>query len=103
MELILLIAICIIAWFWLDSLAARDAAVAKGHDLVQRTNLQLLDETVSCTRLRIGRNGRGHVQFLRTFEFEVSANGADRMYCTLVLLGKELQSWYIPPYLQAVN
>ncbi len=103
MELILIILVSMSAWFWLDTLSARDAAISKGHELVQRTNLQLLDDTVACSRLRFARNSKGHLQFLRTYEFEVSANGSDRMQCTLVLLGKNLQSWYIPPYLQAVH
>ena len=103
MENQLLIAIFLLAWFWLDSLSARDAAIAKGQDLTHRTNLQLLDESVACSRLRLGRNSKGHVQILRTYEFEVSASGGDRMQCQLVLLGRDLQSWYIPPYLQAVH
>lgn len=53
--------------------------------------------------LTFRRNAKGHVQILRTYEFDVSANGGDRMHCHLVLLGRDLQSWYIPPYLQAVH
>ena len=103
MENILLITIILLAWFWLDSISARDHAVTKGHDLSQRTSLQLLDESVACVRLRLGRNAKGHVQIQRTYEFDVSAKGGDRMHCHLVLLGRDLQSWYIPPYLQAVQ
>jgi len=103
LENILLIAIILLAWLWFDSISARDAAIAKGHDLTNRTHLQLLDESVACVRLRLGRNAKGHVQIQRTYEFDVSANGGDRMHCHLVLLGRDLQSWYIPPYLQAVH
>jgi hypothetical protein len=103
LENILLITILLLAWYWLDSLSARDQAITKGHDLTQRTQLQLLDESVACVRLRLGRNVKGHVQIQRTYEFDVSANGGDRMHCHLVLLGRDLQSWYIPPYLQAVQ
>lgn len=103
MENILLITIILLALLWFDSLSARDAAIAKGHDLTHRTNLQLLDESVACVRLRLQRNTKGHVQIQRTYEFDVSANGGDRMHCHLVILGRDLQSWYIPPYLQAVH
>lgn len=103
MELFLLAAVIAITWFWLDSIAARETAVNTGRDLADRCSLQLLDETVACTRLRLGRNSRGHVQVMRTYNFEVSANGSDRLECNLVLLGKQLQSWYIPPYLQSVH
>ena len=103
MENILLIAMILVAWLWFDIISARDAAISKGHDLTKRTNLQLLDESVACVRLRLSRNPKGHVQIQRTYEFDVSANGGDRMNCHLVLLGRDLQSWYIPPYLQAVH
>lgn len=103
MELILLLAIAIGAWLWFDTVGARDQAVERGRDLAERWNLQLLDETVSCSRIWFARNHKGHMQLMRTYEFEVSTNGVDRMECNLVLLGRQLQSWYIPPYLQPLH
>ena len=100
MELILLLILMLVAWFWLDSMDKRERAIVLGHDLASRFNLQLLDETVACSKLWLGRKGRGHVQFLRTYEFEVSANGADRLHCNLLLLGNQLGTWHIPPYQQ---
>lgn len=100
MEIFLLITTVLAAWFWLDSISVRETAVTTGRDLADRCSLQLLDETVACSKLRLRRNPRGHVQLLRTYEFELSASGAERLSCHLVLLGKQLQSWHIPPYLQ---
>lgn len=88
------------AWGWLDSVASREAAIKLGRELARRWNLQLLDETVACTHLRLRRNARGHLRLLRTYDFEVSSNGSDRLECQLQLLGKQLESWHIPPYLQ---
>lgn len=103
MEIFLLITAIAAAWFWLDSIAVRETAINTGRDLADRYDLQLLDETVACTRLRMGRNSRGRIQLMRTYDFEVSANGSDRLECNLVLLGNQLQSWYIPPYLQPLH
>ncbi len=100
LEIILIIVMLLGAWYWLDSISSREAAVSTGRDLAHRWNLQLLDETVACTRLRLGRNSRGQLKIMRTYEFEVSTSGSDRLECHLVLLGKQLQSWHIPPYLQ---
>ena len=102
-ETLLLILIILAAWFWLDSIAKREIAIAFGHELAQRCNLQLLDETVACNGLSIRRDSRGHAQLLRLYDFDVSANGADRMQCNLQLLGKQLQTWNIPPYAQPVH
>jgi hypothetical protein len=103
LENILLISFVLLAWLWFDSISARDIAIEKGRDLTERVNLQLLDESIACVKIRLARNTKGHMQIQRTYEFDVSANGGDRMHCHLILLGKSLQSWYIPPYLQAVN
>jgi hypothetical protein len=100
-ETLLLALLLLAAWFWLDSISKREIAIQHGRDLAGHCNLQLLDETVACNRLRVARDSRGHVQLLRMYEFDVSANGADRMQCNLQLLGKQLQTWHIPPYAQA--
>ncbi|HAF00929.1 MAG TPA: DUF3301 domain-containing protein [Methylophilaceae bacterium] len=103
MEIILLIILILGAWFWLDSVAKREIAVNFGQSLANRCQLQLLDETVACTKMSVGRDSRGHAQFQRFYEFEVTANGTERMQCHLQLLGDQLISWHIPPYLQPVN
>ena len=103
LEIFLLVTLILAGWFWFDSVTVREVATATGRDLAYRCGLQLLDETVACGKLRLGRNSRGHVQLLRTYDFEVSASGAERLQCTLVLLGKQLQSWHIPPYLQPLH
>lgn len=103
LEVFLIFAVMLGAWFWSDSIAARELAILTGRDLADRCSLQLLDETVACSRIRLGRNSKGQVQIVRSYDFEVSANGADRLECNLVLLGRQLQSWHIPPYLQPLH
>ncbi len=102
-EFLLLALLLAAGWFWLDSIAKREVAVALGRELAGRWQLQLLDETVACTQIRLGRDTRGHAQLQRLYAFEVSASGAERMQCSLVLLGKQLQSWHIPPYVQPIH
>ena len=100
MELVLILILISLAWFWLDCMDKRERAIVLGNDLASRLNLQLLDDTVASSKLWLGRNSRGHVQLLRTYEFEVSVNGADRLHCHLTLLGNQLGTWHIPPYQQ---
>jgi len=103
MELILIFILLVIAWFWIDSLDKRERAISLGTELASRFNLQMLDETVMCSRIWFGRNRKGHVQLLRTYAFDVSASGDDRLHCNLVLLGNHLSAWHIPPYLQPTH
>lgn len=100
LETILLALLLLSAWLWLDSIAKREIAINYGRELAGRYSLQLLDETVACMQIRIGRDSRGHAQLQRLYEFEVSASGTERMQCNLQLLGKHLQTWHIPPYVQ---
>lgn len=102
-EILLLVITVLIAWFWLDTVSKREIAITIGRELAKRCDLQLLDETVACTKIWVGRNSRGHAQLVRIYEFEVSADGESRLQCSLQLIGKQLQSWDIPPYLQPMH
>ncbi len=102
-ETLLLALILLLAWFWFDSVTKREAAIRIGRELAARCNLQLLDETVACKKIGLARNSRGQMQLSRLYEFEVSADGHSRLMCNLELLGKQLQNWHIPPYLQPVH
>lgn len=103
LETTLLLLLIISAWFWQDSVSKREIAVKIGRELAGRYQLQLLDETVACSKLSLGRDSRGHAQLLRLYAFEVSANGAERLQCSLQLKGSMLQEWHIPPYIQPEN
>ena len=100
MELILLFVLLAGAWFWLDSISKREIATEFGHQITARMQLQLLDETVACQKIRLARDSRGQMQIQRTYLFETTASGSERLQCSLVLRGKLLQSWDIPPYAQ---
>lgn len=102
-EILLIILVVIMSWFWLDSIAKREIAITVGRDLASRWNLQLLDESVACNKIRLGRDQLGQLKFIRTYDFEVSADGQSRLGCHLELLGKHLLSWHIPPYLQPMH
>lgn len=102
-EILLLVIILFIAWYWFDSITKREIAVFTGRELAGRYQLQLLDDTVACKRVRLGRNNNGQMQLKRQYEFEVSADGRSRLSCNLELLGKQLQQWHIPPYEQPLH
>ena len=98
MELTLLIILVAIAWFWLDSLNARDVALSAGKQASERYQLQFLDDTVAIAKLRTGRDENGRIKLRRTYHFEVSDTGNDRLVCSITLLGKQVENIDIPPY-----
>lgn len=98
MELALLLATLALAWFWLDSTRSRELAIAAGQQAAEKYGLQFLDETVAMTRLRAGRDQNGRLRLKRTYGFEVSGTGADRMECSITLLGRHVDALDIPPH-----
>jgi hypothetical protein len=84
--------------FWIDSLRARERALAAGRAACERNGLQLLDETVAGAGLRLGRNEDGELRIRRVFVFEFSDNGNNRRRGSVVVLGSEVQDLYIEPY-----
>jgi hypothetical protein len=86
------------AWFWIDSVSKREIALKLGRQIAERWQLQFLDETVACSRVGFARDGNGRMQLLRTYTFDVSSQGLERMACHLQLRGGQLLSWHIPPY-----
>jgi len=86
------------AFFWVDSLRAREHALAAGRDACRRYGVQLLDETVQFAALRLGRNDEGRLRLRRTYTFEFSDTGNNRRYGAIVMLGAHLQDMQLEPY-----
>jgi hypothetical protein len=84
--------------FWLDSLKARERAVAAGRSACERYSLQFLDDTVAFARLRLARDEEGQVKFKRTYTFEFSDTGNNRRHGAIVMLGGQLADLHMEPY-----
>ena len=85
-------------WFWIDSLRARERALAAGRGACERNGLQLLDETVQFARLRLARDDAGRLRLRRTYSFEFSDTGDNRRHGAIVMLGGDLQDMQFEPY-----
>jgi hypothetical protein len=85
-------------FFWIDSLRARERAVEAGRSACKRYALQFLDDTVSFSRLRLGRDDEGQLKLARTYTFEFSDTGNNRRHGAIVILGGELQDVRLEPY-----
>ena len=89
-EIAALLALGGVAWFWLDSLKAREAGVLAARRACAREGVQFLDETVVGRGLRLARDERGHMVLRRAYEFEYSLTGNDRYHGSVVLEGREV-------------
>lgn len=85
-------------FLWLDSLRARERALAAGRSACERYSLQFLDDTVSFSRLRLARDEEGQIRLSRTYTFEFSDDGNNRRHGAIVMLGAELLDLRLEPY-----
>ncbi len=86
------------AWFWVDSLRARERALEAGRRACERYGVQFLDDTVAGLGVRIVRDEEGRVMLRRTYRFEFSSSGNDRRAGAIVISGAELADLSMEPY-----
>ena len=86
-EIIAVLAIAALAWLWLDSLKAREAAVTAGRSACEAEGLLFLDDTVSIAGLKLVRDEAGQVRIQRAYAFEYSDTGDNRLQGSVVMLG----------------
>jgi len=87
MEVVGILLLAALAWLWLDSLKAREAAVRAAREVCVAEGLQLLDWTVAITSLKLARNESGRIQLQRAYDFEYSDTGNNRLKGNVVLRG----------------
>src|SRR4030095_10819487 len=77
----------VIAWFWLDSLKAREAAISARLNACESEGLILLDDTVAIASLKPARRDDGRLQLQRAYDFEYTDTGNNRIKGSVVMLG----------------
>jgi hypothetical protein len=78
------------AWFWLDSMRAREIATGICAEYCRSRGLQFLDQTVALKKLRLRRDASGRLRVCRTYGFEFTDSGAVRYPGEAVMLGPRL-------------
>jgi len=84
--------------FWIDSLRARERALAAGRRACERYGVQLLDETVAIAKVRLVRDEDGRLRIARTYTFEFSDTGNNRRQGAVALRGGEVIDLQVEPY-----
>lgn len=83
------------AW-WSAARAAAERAVDVGRSACESAGVQLLDQTVHATGLKLRRRTDGRLGWERSFRFEYSDDGIERHVGRLVLAGDQLVSFSGP-------
>jgi hypothetical protein len=87
-----LMALLATAWFWYDSLAARESANAAALETCQGTGAALLDGTVAFRRIEAVRVAGGSLGLRRTYVFDYTRDGATRQQGFVVMTGRSVDT-----------
>jgi len=90
--LALLVLAGVLAWFWQDSLAARERANSVAMEACERLSLQFLDGTVAFARIGWTRVAGGWIALRRTYVFDYTANSIERLQGFVVLIGHRVDT-----------
>lgn len=97
-ELVSLLLIGALVWFWLDSLNAREAGMEASRAACNAEGAQLLDDNVAIRSTWLARDDDGQVRIKRTYGFEYSDTGNNRRNGSVTLLGRRVIALYIAPH-----
>lgn len=81
-----------LAWFWFDSIRAKETATRAASNACQSISAQLLDQTVALKRIRLSRDKQGRLQLERSFNFDLSLDRQERSSGRVILLAKQISS-----------
>ena len=90
--LALLAAMLALAWFWHDSLGARESANRVARDACEGIGAQFLDGTVSFRTLGPARSPSGRMTLRRTYVFDYTTDGVNPRQGFVILTGHSVDS-----------
>lgn len=89
------IVIALIAWFWANSLRARELALDLSRQACASMGVQFLDQTVSISKLGIGRAPSGSMTIHRVYSFEFTNDGSHRWKGQVALQGGKVKAIHL--------
>jgi len=98
MSVLLLIAFGLFVWYVFDTMQAKETALFQVKVYCTIKNIQILDDVVGGSKLRLKRNKSGQLQFLREFSFEFASIGETRYKGKAIMLGRILKEITVEPY-----
>ena len=89
-EIVCIILFGALVWFWLESLMVREAAIRAARTACEAEGLILLDYTVAISAMKPARDERGRLKLQRSYDFEYSDTGDNRLKGSVVLMGRRV-------------
>ncbi|VAW74623.1 hypothetical protein MNBD_GAMMA12-3519 [hydrothermal vent metagenome] len=97
-ELILILGVAVLIWFWLESMKISESARAIGAENCRKNSVQFLDDTVHLVAIKFGRNNHGRVVLFRKYKYEFTNSEIHRYNGEIIMSGREHYHSYMDVY-----
>lgn len=96
---LILIALLLGAYlYWFNGQRVKEVALKAVTENCQKLEVQMLDEYVALSGIRLKRDQAGKMRLQRTFLFEFSSTGNERYNGICIMLGRQVESIQMEPY-----
>ena len=82
--------LALLAWFWLNSIRAKEIAMQASAEACQQIQAQFLDQTASLKKIKTRRNNNGKLVLERTFSFDFSRDRETRQQGLVTIIGQKV-------------
>jgi len=89
-SLFIILFLALLAWFWLNSIRAKEIAMQASAEACQQIQVQFLDQTASLKKLRVSRNRNGRMIFERIYTFDFSRDRETRVQGLVTIIGHKV-------------
>ncbi len=86
-SIFILLFLAVLAWFWMNSIRAKEIAMHASATACQQIQAQFLDQTASLKKIKLVRSHTGRLGFERMYSFDFSRDRQSRLKGLVVIKG----------------
>ena len=86
-SILILLFLGVLAWFWMNSIRAKEIAMQASAAACQQIEAQFLDQTASLKNMQLIRSHAGRLGFERTYSFDFSRDRQNRLKGLVIIKG----------------
>ena len=98
MDILLIVTIALLLWFWWDSSGTKEIATRQAKAQCEASEVMFLDDSVALSQLRLRRIPSGSMLFFRQYIFEFCTDGQQRYAGYVEMLGKTVLHTHMDAY-----
>lgn len=90
-SILILLFLAVLAWFWMNSIRAKEIAMHASAAACQQIQAQFLDQTASLKKIQFIRSHAGRLSFERTYTFDFSRDRESRSKGLVIIKGHVIE------------